>query len=325
MQTLVHYRTRAHDWYQGWLDRRIPVTDSIKLSHRQLFIFPTKAGFGFLFLIMLLWLLGTNYENNLIFSLCFLLASLFVVAIHLTHANMSGIEVRPVKADSVFSGQHTTVTLALNQQGKNIRDSLLFSFKSTEPVISSLQGKGDQFVTLVVEAGQRGLLNPGRLTIESVYPFGLLRTWTLIKLQFNAVVYPKPIAYFPRASQNRGKGEGPFTGDAGSEDYAGLKRYQAGDSLRHIAWKHYAREQGLWSKHYADPLDHQLIIDWDAFPGMSREQRLGCMCHMVVESHKTGASYGLKLPGLEVKPGRGSDHYYRLLRHLALFEVESLT
>ena len=91
-----------------------------------------------------------------------------------------------------------------------------------------------------------------------------------------------------------------------------------------MAWKHYAREQGLWSKHYADPLDRQLIIDWDTFPSMMREQRLGCMCHLVMESHKAGASYGLKLPGIEVKPGKGMDHYRRLLGLLALFEVEKL-
>ena len=59
--------------YRRWIDRRTRVESECRLDHRRLYILPSKAGFGFLVLVVALWLLATNFENNLIFMLCFLL------------------------------------------------------------------------------------------------------------------------------------------------------------------------------------------------------------------------------------------------------------
>src|SRR5690606_36386172 len=67
--------------YQRWLDRRLPEVASCRLRNRRLFIFPSAAGGLFAALLAVLWLTATNFENNLIFGLSFLLAGLFVVTI----------------------------------------------------------------------------------------------------------------------------------------------------------------------------------------------------------------------------------------------------
>ncbi|MCC7516237.1 MAG: hypothetical protein IT470_02740, partial [Pseudomonadales bacterium] len=84
--------------YQRWINRRIPPTRDVILGQRNLFIFLSTPGLGWLLLSTLLWVGATNYQTNLAMALCFLLLSVLLVAIHLTFANLNGLRVRFVSA-----------------------------------------------------------------------------------------------------------------------------------------------------------------------------------------------------------------------------------
>ena len=68
----------AQQYIRKWLDKRIPAANEFQLSHRSIFIFPAKFGALFLALCALLFLLGTNYQNNLMLLLCYFLVALFL-------------------------------------------------------------------------------------------------------------------------------------------------------------------------------------------------------------------------------------------------------
>ena len=77
--------------FSRWINRRIPRSDNVLFSQKNIFILPTGAGvvFGILLLIMLIT--GINYQNSLIYLLTFMLGALFVGAMHQTHRNLSGL------------------------------------------------------------------------------------------------------------------------------------------------------------------------------------------------------------------------------------------
>jgi uncharacterized protein (DUF58 family) len=102
----------------------------------------------------------------------------------------------------------------------------------------------------------------------------------------------------------------------------GLKTFEAGESLRHVAWKQYAREQGLWSKQYGDPVNSRVWVDWDDYAGMDTEQRLSRMAWQVCECESAGTVYGLRLPGVKLAPDQGAAHRRSALRSLALYGIE---
>ncbi|MBT8039452.1 MAG: DUF58 domain-containing protein [Xanthomonadales bacterium] len=311
--------------YRRWVDRRTRVVSVSRLNHRRLYIFPTKAGFAFLALVGAMWLLATNFENNLVFLLSFLLLAFFVVSIHFTHATLSGLTVRPVRAESVFKGEAAAVELCLAQLRARRREQLVLRFAGGDPVMAAVEKSGDTFVTVLAPTSHRGYLEPELLTIDSVYPVGLLRVWTHIRFRFDAVVYPSPIVDRIAVRNRRGKGEGHYEGTSGSEDYVGLKIYEVGESLRHVAWKQYAREQGLWSKQYGDLVDSRVWVDWDTFDGMDTEQRLSRMCWQVCECEASGGVYGVRLPGMEMAPDRGMPHRQKALKRLALHGIDKRT
>ena len=114
---------------------------------------------------------------------------------------------------------------------------------------------------------------------------------------------------------------GAQSGAIGDEDFAGLRPFQPGDSLRRVAWKAYARGQGLHTKQYAgtDVVSH--VFDWDSLPKLGTEARLAQLCRWVVDAHERGEAFGLRLPGIEIETNLGMAHRERCLNALALFDL----
>lgn len=312
-------RDQLRQLYQRWVDRRLPAASKIRLSNNRLFIFPTGAGFLFVGVLILLWLVATNFENNLVFGATFLLSAMFVVAIFHTFLNLSGLYVEAGRTPPCFCGGEAEFGILLSQKGRRYRDSISLYHRSSEPVVVSLPGTELAEVWLAVPAEKRGWFEPGRVTLETRYPLGLLRAWTYLDLQLCALVYPRPIDAQGRLrSTAAGRGVDDLPG--GREDFRGLERYRQGEAPGHIAWKHYAREQGLHTKHFSDPVADEIWLEWDAFPGMDTEARLSRLCGWLLAISAGSALYGLRIPGTEIRPSRGEVHRSNVLRALALFD-----
>ena len=106
----------------------------------------------------------------------------------------------------------------------------------------------------------------------------------------------------------------------GDEDFTGLRAFQPGDSIRRIAWKAYARGQGLHTKQYAgtDVVSH--VFDWDSLAGLDAESRLAQLCRWILDAHERGEAFGLRLPGIVIGLNVGAAHQERCLNELALFD-----
>lgn len=303
-----------------WVDAKRPAKKIHTLNRNNLFVFPSRQGFWFLLAALVLWLVGTNYENNLILALAFLLVTLFVISILHTFANLSGVSVQLLSAKPVFSGETAEVQLLISRQGKRGRDNIVLYWPDNLPTVVSLLDKSELTVTVSVSTAGRGWFNPGRLIIETVYPLGIIRSWTRLDLDCSILVYPKPIPAGPLPKAQALRDEGDTASHRGADEFSGFKTYQVGDSMRNVAWKHYARGFDIMSKDFAAYVDHRMWLDWDYLGGMDREARLSRLCFWVVECSKTENEYGLRLPSNELTPGHGPAHNLQALKLLALFE-----
>jgi len=77
--------------------------DTITLSHRRIFILPTKRGGGMVLLIVILLLIAFVYNNNLAYLLTFLIASVFFITILHTFKSMAGLVVQAGQTKAVFA------------------------------------------------------------------------------------------------------------------------------------------------------------------------------------------------------------------------------
>ncbi len=306
--------------FDAWLNRRIQPRSRITLNQKRVFIFPTRFG-GWLGVLLFSLLVGAiNYENSLVFALCFLLASQFVVSVLHTFRNLSGLTIAAGRSEPVFAGEDAPFEVIFSRHGERQYEAIYAGWPDSARQLVDLVDEEEVRVCLYTRAHRRGRMRPGRLLVETFYPVGMLRAWTWLDLGMECIVYPQPLPAGPLPASAAGDEEGEHTAGSGADDYAGIREYRAGDSLRQIAWKSLARGQGLYTKEFEARLDRRQWIDWDYLPAMNTEARLSRMCFWVLELFRERGEYGLRLPGLEIAPDVGPQHRDRCLRALALYQ-----
>lgn len=311
--------------FSRWVDRRIPPTRQIVLGLQNIFIIPNKQGLGFFFVLILMFIGAINYEANLAFALVFLLVGLFLLSILYTFRNLDGLHLAAVPGAAVFAGDMAEVTLIVNRHGRRTYESVQLGFPQARKQLVDLIKSREERIGLFVPATKRGYLSPGRLVVETVFPFGICRAWSLIDFKLHCLVYPKPVECDLDWLLSNQMHTGSTTLVRGGDDFNSLREYQRGDPLKHVAWKNFARGQGMLIKEYASTMDQKVWLRWDMFPELDTEARLSRLCWCVIRLDESGLDFGLEVPGTTIKPSRGPDHYQRMLETLALFGISRQT
>lgn len=310
-----HWRQR----WREWIHRRLPPQRSIHLNHHNIFIFPTRAGFGYLGFIFLLLLVAINFENSAVYSLTFLLGGIFAVSILHTFGNLLNLKLTGTQSEHAFSGRDAIFEVLLAAKGRrHLGVQLSWQDKVSERIDISKQE--EKRLALRYRTGLRGYCNPGRLKVESAYPLGLIRAWTWIDLNLQTIVYPYPDSNAGSPSTTMVLHDLGNLERSGSDDFFGLRSYAIGDSAKSIAWKNYAKTSQLSSKQFVDYIDERMWLDWDAAHG-DDEQRLMQLCHWAIAAESGHNEYGLRLPEKKILPGRGRAHLRSVLTELAIYNL----
>lgn len=305
--------------YAAWINRRLPRQRSITLNQRRIFIFPSIPGLCFLLLLLVMLVAAINYQNNMVFALVFILGSLFVISILHTYANLSGLTIKAIRAEPVFAGDDIQFELSVARQNQRSYFDILVYWPDSEVASVTLDKQAEQRVHLHQPSKKRGLFLAPRLCVETFYPIGLLRAWTWLSLDVEAIVYPQPLAGLLTANKPADGDDGDVVPIAGSDDFYQFNEYQPGDSLKHVFWKSYAKGQPLQTKQFAAYRENSLWLDWDSVNG-DIEQRLSTLCYWVLKLDERDDHYGLSIPGLRIEPGHGEQHRHSVLAALALFQ-----
>jgi uncharacterized protein (DUF58 family) len=173
-------RTVSELWH-GWLQRRIPPSRQVLLDQRRIFIFPSAYGFFFLLIAVLLFVGGINYENNLLLGFSFLLVSLFLMAILHTFRNLAGLKLVAASMRPGFAGARGALEVRI-LSAHHAHLSIWLHWPGAPAEEVSVEPGEEKSLWLSVQLLRRGRQHPGRLRVESRYPLGLLRSWSLVDL-----------------------------------------------------------------------------------------------------------------------------------------------
>jgi uncharacterized protein (DUF58 family) len=317
LQQLLH-RSQVFNLFFG---PRLPEAGTVLLVQKRIYILPTRPGVAFAAALTVMLIGSINYNLSLGYILTFLLGSMAMVAILHTFRNLVQLRVTPGRVDPVFAGGTARFELYLENRTGYERCAIALWREGTAARCDVPSRRGAT-VSIAAAAQQRGWLMPGRITVDTRFPVGLLRAWSYIRPDVRCLVYPKPDdGLLPLPDPWGGAGEKRTSG-GGSDDFAGLRAYQASDSPRHIHWKAAARGQGLQTKVFSGRAAAELWLDWNQLPGnMGLEAKLSRLTRWVLAADQDGLRYGLRLPGIALAPDSGEPHRLACLRALALYEL----
>jgi uncharacterized protein (DUF58 family) len=318
-------RKRASKWL---FRQRGAEPGEVFLHQRRVFIMPTHPGMVFFIMLVALFIGSVNYNLSLGFAFTFLLAGCGLIDMHLTFRNLAHLVLVSGKVQPVFAGEDAQFELHLINRRKHDRYALWLDFHTDErpelALAADVAGNASQRVVLASRAAERGWMPAPRVRLQTRFPLGLLRAWAYWQPDLNALVYPRPEDNSPPLPM-AGSDTGSNTGTAGDDEFAGVRGYQAGDSLKRLAWRQIARLDpdmagNLVTKYFEGGAATEVVIDYHDLPSrIDLEARLSRMTRWVIEAEARGLPYAFRLGPTQLPAALGPAHRDTCLRALALF------
>ncbi|TYK64560.1 DUF58 domain-containing protein [Colwellia echini] len=321
-----------HKKFEHWLSQRIPCQREHSLNSRNIMIYPTRFGLCYLGFVVLVFLLGTNYQNNIILLFSYLLASLFITIMFHSFYNFSQLrfQSQPSQQGYVEEILYFPINIMANKPHYDI--NIHFTDKtlkcSVEKVEQCVQGL--QTINLAYKSSKRGKHFLGRVTVFSEYSLGFFKSKTVLNFGHFAIVYPKAKSLVAGQYQLSGLSEENNTIDSfqtanlpGTDDFSELKGFVQGESKSRTAWKLLAKGQGHYSKHYQGSQGDLQWLKLSEMPGNDIETKLSYLSFLVSEFSATNQTFGLQLYPENITknivPNIGIEHQAACLTALALY------
>lgn len=300
-----------------WLANRIPGQRRHQLSMQSVFIVPTLFGFSFMILCACLFILGTNYQNNLLLLLTYFFVALGLINLFASYRNFARIRVQAKGIQPVFAGDNATFQMQLvhTTDAHPHGELKVHWWGHATGIVVDLDDTAG-VISLPRFTYRRGVFSLPRVTFSSMYPLGLFKCWTHLDFTQPLTVYPKQ-----QTCQIRLQCETDMSGEVtshapGHDDFQGLKAYSEGDPLNRIAWKTVARGLPPAVKVFSEQSGEAgyLIITPNE---RALEQQISRAAYQAVALCRQDLSYGLKIGATVIAQGSGLEHRNRCLAALA--------
>ena len=322
--------------FRRWFESRLPLSDSITLTQRTVYILPTRAGLMLFVTLLVLLVAAINYQLNLGYLLTFLLGGSAVVGMHVCHGTLRGLSLHLLPPQPQFVRASAVLDVVLSSQRSSVRHGIGLSVLGLDQwAWNDVPAQGSSSIQVAWQPLQRGWHRVPTLTAETRFPMGTFRVWTVWRPAAQVLVYPAPEAHPPSLPPGQSRSGGAALQHArDGGEYDGVRAYRRGDPLKQIVWKKAAHTDQLVSREREPQEGEELWLDFDhtgvgtAAPSAAsdqaqasqplKERKLARLCAWVLQADRLGLDYGLRLPGKVVAPGSGEAHKRECLEALAL-------
>jgi len=309
---------------RGWWQARLPFTDTLALTQRNVYILPTAPGLMLAATLAVLLVASINYQLNLGYLLTFGLVGASLAGMHVGHGTLRGLRLSLAAPPPQFAGAAVALTVTLANDRAAPRQGIGLATLDDAAqhrrwTWCDVPAQGSCTLQVGFRPGRRGLHRVPPLTAETRFPLGTFRVWTVWKPATQVLVYPAPEPMPPPLPPGE-----PLPGPAGQAvtrthgEFDGVRAYRAGDPLRLVAWKKAAQADTLVSRDTQQAQRAQLWLDFAGAGTGGAEPRLSRLAAWVLQADRLGIDYGLRLPGQSIPPSHGEAHRLQCLEALAL-------
>jgi len=208
---------RAKRWQTWWLSR-MARADHKHLTVRNIYALPTRAGWMMLLTTTVLMLATINYQLNLGYLLIFLLLGSGIVGLYLAYSQLAA------RRFSLDTSQPLTSTLGATAQIRLI-------------VSHVDRSVADEVHTLTHRFFEVGLLPLPAVVIETRYPLGLMRMWSVWRLA-TPIRIDAPDADEGHYAHTK---QASMSTQHDHASWGDARGYRVGDSPRDLLWKTVAK------------------------------------------------------------------------------------
>ncbi|UUZ71094.1 hypothetical protein LP415_18190 [Polaromonas sp. P1(28)-8] len=117
---LAFIRSRFQHWWQS----KLPFTDSVMLTQRNVYILPTRPGLMLGVTLLVLLVASINYQLNLGYLLTFMLAGSALVGMHVCHGTLRGLAMNLKAPPAQYAGATASFDVKLTNTRRAARHGI---------------------------------------------------------------------------------------------------------------------------------------------------------------------------------------------------------
>lgn len=280
---------------------------------------PTRNTAAFAAFMLALWYAAVSQGNGAAYALFFFIVALALVSWVHAKRNLRGIRVRAGRIEPVFVGGELHFPLTIEAPSGNFAAGIRVSAANGgESTRCGFIGASQRISTSInAPALRRGVFPALEIELRSCWPLGLFDIRSRLSIDAPHVIHPSPAGAqsLPEGEpgwlydRRRGRGDG--------DEFAGLREFRPGESPRRIHWRSAERTDKLLVTEWEGASGGLRWLDWNNVAVSGTEARLAQLTRWVLDAHRSGAPYGLRLLGTEVPAGMGPVHLVRCLHAVA--------
>jgi uncharacterized protein (DUF58 family) len=302
----------------------------------------TREGVVYLGAVFILTLAALNSGNNLLFMMLAALLAGILISGMISHAVLSGIELRLDLPEHIFAGRPILALVELVNH-KQLLPSFSLTLVGDKAKAASSSGAGEIFArpiyfpyvprrqavqqSVELVFARRGAYRQDALGLRTKFPFGFLQKTRRIDSQKEAIVYPSiepsrefhevlPLLMGELESFQRGRGH----------DLYAIRDYQTSDSARHVDWKASAKTGVLQVREFAREDERRVLLVLDSVmaPSQNRaalfERGVTLCASLAWQFYQINSVLGFRTADMETPMAPASEIIYEVLRNLAVAE-----
>ncbi|MCX8033879.1 MAG: DUF58 domain-containing protein [Thermodesulfovibrio sp.] len=233
--------------------------------------------------------------------------------------NLKNFKFALLPHSDIFAQSPANLKLEIRKQYFLPSYLIRLKINETEKILPFINNRDIVNVNLVFQ--KRGRIKISEVSISSYFPFFFFKRTIKIPVDYEVIVFPKPIKsdFSIFLSEGKTKFESILSkGKSFEGEIVGVKAYYPQDPLKYINWKATAKTSELMTKEFSPYRGNPVIIDLSDFTG-DVEQKIGKATFAILDLSKNGIPVGLKLENAIYKPDLGQAHIRRVLHALALY------
>lgn len=297
--------------------------ENAKFHLQNTFIMPTRFGWSIIGVTLCLFVLGTNYQNNVILAVSYLLVSIVLLAIFHNYFFFIQHQIKLEPIDADFANRRLKLRGTIFSQGRYLggeiklqcaRSSYRLKVTATAEIPQTFEMKLPKF--------KRGIHELPVINASASYGFGFFYCWSYILYKTSLTVYPGiervPVILHNKTNREKGSVKSS-TQLAESDNLQGIRPYVKTDPIHHVSWKHVAKGQGMVSKDFVEKAGASGWLKMSDYADLDTERALKILCFQIQELSKSNVIFGLDLGTTKIMPNSGNRHLDECLLHLAAY------
>ena len=255
-----------------------PFIQSLKEKNRsKIIIYPNWNGVGLGFFVFLCFLIAVFYENNFGLLLSIIIFFIFFISIFVSNQNLNHLSINALDNYYLEATKQEAIDIQVINHVNEKKLNIDLDYKKQNLIELNFTKKINT-IRLNEKYLERGTLSIEKITLKSIYPFGIIRTKRYFNPQSKIVVFPnklQPNINLLNEFNINLKGHA-------NDEFEGIEDYKNGDSFSKIAWKKSIIKNKKYIKKFEEPKkENNLILNLDNYKDINFEDLLSYVSYIV--------------------------------------------